>query len=87
MAQIQPFSRDTSADVQALLVEQWREMSPADKARLVDTMTRDCEKLARAGIRDRRPDASPEEVRFLLAVRRFGRELAVRALGSARSET
>lgn len=86
MGRIQPFSRDTSPEVQALLVERWRSMSPAEKARVVDTLTRDCTVLACAGIRDRHPNASPEQVRFLLGVRRLGREVATCALRPASSE-
>ena len=86
MGRIQPFSRDTSPEVQALLVERWRTMSPAEKASLVDTLTLDCIALACAGIRDRHPDASPEQVRFFLGVRCLGLEVATRALRPASSE-
>jgi hypothetical protein len=56
-------------------------MSAAEKARRVDLLTRDATRLAVAAIRDEHPNASPRQLRFLLAERRLGRELAVRALG------
>jgi hypothetical protein len=82
----QPFSRDTSPDVQALLVQRWRGMSAAEKARQVELLTRDALRLALAGIRERHPDASPQQMRFLLAERCLGRDLAGRALGCGSTE-
>jgi len=73
-----PSSADTPPEVQALLAERWRRMSPAEKARLVDAWSRDLDTLARAGIRTQFPGATPDEVRFHLAVRKYGLELARR---------
>ena len=55
-------SRDTAPDVEALQVEIWRSMSPAEKANLVSAASRSVYELALAGIRQRHPDASEEEV-------------------------
>lgn len=78
MAQPRPFSPDTTPEAQALLVERWRRMSPAQKAEVVQSLTRDCTALATAGIRASRPGASAGEVRLELARRRFGPEVAER---------
>lgn len=61
-------------------------MKPWEKAALVAVLCRDCEILAIAGIRDREPDAGPEEIRRRLAVLRLGRELATQALGPDASD-
>lgn len=72
-------SLDTSPDVERMQVDAWRSMSAEQKASLVTAMTRTVLDLARAGIRDRHPDASPLEQRQRLAVILLGRELALRA--------
>lgn len=64
-----------------MLVERWREMPPWRKAELVSALSRDCERLAVAGIRERHPGATPEEQRLRLAALRIGPELARRAYG------
>jgi hypothetical protein len=67
---------DTSAEIQRMLDERWRAASPAEKAAQVDAMFRDCTTMALTGISMQHPDATPEEVRYQLALRRYGRELA-----------
>jgi hypothetical protein len=76
-----PFSPDTSPEVQRLLVERWRAMPTWRKAELVNALSRDCERLALAGIRERHPDATPEEARLRLGALRLGRELMIQAFG------
>lgn len=39
-------------------------------------MFRDCTAMALTGITLQNPDATPEEVRYQLALRRYGREVA-----------
>jgi hypothetical protein len=75
-------SPDTSPDAQRILVERWRTMSPAEKAQIVTLLARDCERLALAGIRSQRPGLDARGERLLLAVRRLGRDLAMRAYGA-----
>jgi hypothetical protein len=68
---------DTSAEIQRMLDERWRAASPAaEKAGQVDAMFRDRTTMALTGISMQYPDATPEEVRYQLALRRHGREFA-----------
>lgn len=67
---------DTPAEVQRMLDERWRAATPAEKATLVDALFRDCTAMALTGIRLQHPDATPDEVRYQLALRRYGREVA-----------
>lgn len=87
MASVRPFSPDTSAEVQQLLVERWRAMEPWQKAELVTALSLDCRRLALAGIRSQEPGASPARERFLLAERQFGSELAREVYGSPDAES
>jgi len=54
-------------------------MSAAAKAALVSGLTQASVELARAGVRQRHPDASPREQFLRLAVIVLGPELAARA--------
>ena len=56
-------------------------MAPSKKAQLVAVLTRDCETLAIAGIRQRHPEATPNEIRLRLGGLRIGRDLMIEALG------
>ncbi len=56
-------------------------MAPAARAQLADSLTRDCETLALAGIRIRHPDATAEELRLRLGALRLGRDLMIEAYG------
>jgi hypothetical protein len=82
VSELQPFSRDTSPEVQSFLVERWRSMGFARKAALVTALSLDCDRLAIAGIRERRPDALPDEIHRELAMLKLGRDLAQRALAA-----
>jgi len=78
---MRPLSPDTSPDAQRILVERWRRMPAWEKAQLVNLLARDCERLAIAGIRSQSPGLDARGERLLLAVRRLGRELTLRAFG------
>ena len=71
-------SADTSVAVERLQIDAWRRMSPLDKARTVDALTRTAEALALAGIRRRHPGASERECFLRLATLKLGRETATR---------
>jgi hypothetical protein len=71
-----PLSADTSPDVERLRIEQWRRMSPAEKAAVVSGLTQAVYDLARAGVRHRYPSASPREQFLRLAIATLGPELA-----------
>jgi len=49
---------------------------PDERAQLANSMSIDCERLARGGIAMTEPSASDERIRYLLAVRRYGSEFA-----------
>ena len=71
-------SADTSPVVERLQIDAWRRMSPLDKVRTVDALTRDTQALALAGIRRRHPGASERECFLRLAVLKLGREATIR---------
>ena len=81
VANPQPFSRDTSPDVQRMLVEHFRTLTEAEKLRLVEALNRDCEALALAGLRARHPNATADELRLRLGALRIGRDLVRTAYG------
>lgn len=81
MSPVRPLSADTSPDVAQLLVERWRSMTPIDKFRAVDAANRSVEALSAAGVRQRHPEASDEEVRRRVIALRIGRELSIAAYG------
>jgi hypothetical protein len=74
-----PLSLDTSPDIERRQVEIWRHMTPEEKTAIVTSLTQTVINLARAGIRDRYPEASAYERRLRLAVVLHGRELAMKA--------
>jgi hypothetical protein len=73
-----PLSLDTPPEVERLQLEGWRRMSPADKARIVTALTTAALEMAKAGIRRRHPQESPESQRMRLAEILHGPELARR---------
>ena len=76
---------DTPEDVADLQRRRWREMSAAEKAALVQALTRTTHELAAAGIAARYPDATPRERFLRLAVLRLGRALAEEAYPEVRA--
>jgi hypothetical protein len=73
-----PLSLDTSPEVERLQIEGWRRMSPAEKAAIVTALSTATIEMARAGVRQRHPDESPESQRMRLAEILHGSELARR---------
>ena len=71
-------SADSSPTVERLQIDAWRRMSPVDKARTVDELTRTVQVLALAGIRQRHPGASERECFLRLAVLKLGSEATMR---------
>ena len=76
-------SRDTSPEAEQLQIALWRQMSPLEKARAVDSLSRATQELALAGIRSRHPNASETECLLRLAVLKLGPRLAVRVYPEA----
>ncbi len=75
-AQSTAMPMDTSAEVWAVAHERLGVLGPAERVHLANTMSIDCERLARAGIAVSEPSASPSRVRYLLAARRYGSDFA-----------
>lgn len=70
------FAADTSAEASALLIATWRSMSSIEKAELVEAMCLEADELARLGIAYREGEVTIERERYLMALRRYGREFA-----------
>ena len=76
-------SRDTSAESERMQVELWRAMSPLEKLSLVSAISRNVQELSLAGIRERHPRATEDELLIRLAVLKLGGELAQRVYPNA----
>ena len=72
---------DTDADIEAILVEGYRKMSPSQKIECVCSLTRAVRQLALADIRRRHPHAGERELTLRLASRCIEPDLMVRAFG------
>jgi hypothetical protein len=64
-----------------IVLERLSAMSVGERAEMVNAMNRACEALALAGIRQRHPNASPEEIRMRLGVLRIGAALMLEVFG------
>ncbi len=78
MSGYRPQSRDTSEAADRLLMDAYRRMPPWEKARRVSDLTRACQELALAGIRERHPDADERELRLRLAALWLDRDTMIR---------
>jgi hypothetical protein len=76
-----PFGRDTSPEAEAILVEGYRRMTPAQKMERVAALTRMVQELALSDIRRRHPHANERELHLRLASRWLDRETMVKAFG------
>jgi hypothetical protein len=72
---------DTSPAAAARYAERLRALGPAERLAIAAGLTQGVRALAEAGIRQRHPDADPEEVRRRLAALLYGRATAERLLG------
>jgi len=70
---------DTSPEIEAMQVERWRAMTVGERVELLRSMHTAVEQIAVAGIRAVDPSADDVEIRYQLAVRRYGRQLAEEA--------
>lgn len=71
-----PLNLDTLPEIERLQVEAWRQMSTVEKAALVSGLTRAAVDMTFAGIRQRYPAASSQEVRLRFAALTLGPDLA-----------
>ncbi len=72
---------DTDPAIEAILIEGYRRMSPAQKLERVRALTRAVQQLALLDIRRRHPDADEREQALRLASRWLEPELMLRAFG------
>ena len=72
---------DTHPTVEALLIEGYRRMSPAEKLERVRALTRAVQELALADVRRRHPNADEREQALRVASRWIEPELMSRAFG------
>jgi hypothetical protein len=79
MVERHALAADTPDDIERRQIEQWRIMSPAQKAAIVSGLTRAAYALAFAGIRQRYPNASDREQFLRVALITLGSELARKA--------
>jgi hypothetical protein len=74
-------SRDTSAEIERRQIEAWRAMSAAQKLAIASQLTLAAEELARAGIRERHPNATGREIELRLGALRLDRATMIRVFG------
>jgi len=72
---------DTHPEIEKILIEGYRKMSPAEKFRCVCEMNQLRERLAASDVRRRHPDVDEREVRLRVASRRIPAELMRKAFG------
>jgi hypothetical protein len=78
-------SRDTSPDAEEVQIEIYRRMPARRKLELVAEENRKARELALAGLRQRHPDAGPEELFRRLMDLTLGEELAAEVYGPLRA--
>jgi hypothetical protein len=61
------FGEDTSLEAEAILIQGYRRMSPAQKLHRVEDLTRTVQLMALARIRTQHPNATEREVKLRLA--------------------
>ena len=74
-------SRDTTPEVERILIEGWRAMAPARKLEVMAAMRRLVEPMALAGIREKHPEETGREHRLRLTSRWMPADLMRRAFG------
>ena len=76
---MKPHSPDTHPDIERILIEHYRRMTPAEKFRRIESLNAALETLARADIARRHPNADEREIRLRIASRRLPAALMVKA--------
>ncbi len=86
MRSLQPYSflmyEDTDARALARYTALLARLTPAQRFERASALSMAVRTLALAGLRQRHPDASAEELRCRLSVRLYGREAGIRLHGS-----
>ena len=76
-----PLFSDTRPEAEAVLIELLRQASPWRKLHMVGQLNQTVRTLALSGLRQRYPDAAPQELRRRLADLLLGPDLAARVYG------
>lgn len=71
-------SPDTSPEIERILIEAWRGMTPAEKILRLRDLTLAARQLALVGIRSRHPHADGRELELRLASLHLSRDVMVR---------
>lgn len=72
---------DTDPRIERMIIERQRQMSPARKLCLMNQLNQMARDLALSDIRRQHPHASDVDLRYYLAERNFGSELAEKVYG------
>ncbi|MGB5058097.1 MAG: hypothetical protein WBO48_05370 [Candidatus Promineifilaceae bacterium] len=72
---------DTTTEADAVLFKLWRETPAWRKLEMMEGLNQAARRMALIGLRQRFPDATPEELKRRLAVIILGEALATRAYG------
>lgn len=75
---------DTHPKMEALQIELIRRMPPWKKIAVVDSLNETVRTMATSGIKQRHPQAAPEQVRRMLSEMLLGAELAEKVYSHAR---
>jgi hypothetical protein len=82
MGGYRPQASDTTRAVDEFVFDGLRRMSPAERLQLAAAASMAVERLSIAGLRERFPDATDEELRWRAGAIRLGAELTRRAFGT-----
>ena len=74
-------SADTSREIEEILFAAYRRMSSSEKLARIGALGQLAESVARAGLREKYPDADERELKLRLAARQYPRELMIAAFG------
>ena len=74
-----PLARDT--EVERLRFEHWRSLDSVAKLRILSEQSIALHRLSFAGLTERYPDASEEELQVRAACQRYGRDVVERCTG------
>lgn len=77
-------SSDTHPKMEALQIQVIRRMSASKKMGIVNGLNETVKTLAVTGIKQRNPNATPEQVQRMLAALMLGEELAQKVYGNAK---
>lgn len=69
-------NRDTSPQIDEIIFQKWRETPAWRKLELMESLNKSARQLSIAGIRNRYPNATDDEIKFHLAKLVLGEELA-----------